>query len=84
MTKTLERYIDKPLGTYCEDAALKEVLKRRLTKKEYKLLMQQILNRPPLEELMAKLALDEEQYKARMESVKKKLNSDRVKRELFC
>ena len=84
MTKALEQYIIKPLGAYCDETTLKATLKRRLTKKEYKLLMQQVLGTPPLGELMDKLALDEAQYAERVESLKKKLNNDRVKRELFC
>lgn len=84
MIQTLEQYIIKPLGAYCDETTLRGTLKRRLTKKEYKLLMQQVLGTPPLETLMEKLALDEAQYTERIESLKKKLNSDRVKRELFC
>ena len=80
---TLQTIIIKSLGSYRDEAILHETLKRRLTKKEYKVLCQQAEGLPPLEELMTKLSLDSERYEGIVTSLRKKLNSDRIKRELF-
>ena len=84
MIQTLQQYIAKALGEYCDEERIKEVLRRRLTKKEYKVLMQQVQQTPPLGELKAKLGLDDTGYARRLESLKKKLNSDTLKRDIFC
>lgn len=83
LTPTLEALIAKPTGIYRDEASLHETLKRRLTKKEYKVLCRQAAGAPPLEELMAKLSLDTERYGRIEASIHRKLNSDRIKRELF-
>ena len=83
LTPTLQAIITKPLGNYCDEAILHEILKRRLTKKEYKVLCQQAEGLPLLEELMTKLSLDTERYEQIVASLRKKLNYDRIKRELF-
>ena len=83
LTPTLQMIITKPLGNYQDEAILHETLKRRLTKKEYKVLCQQAEGLPTLEELMTKLSLDAERYELIVVSLRKKLNYDRIKRELF-
>jgi len=83
LTPTLQTIITKPLGNYRDEAILHETLKRRLTKKEYKVLCQQAEGLPTLEELMTKLSLDAERYEHIVVSLRKKLNYDRIKRELF-
>ncbi len=83
ITPTLQTIITKPLGSYHDEAILHETLKRRLTKKEYKILCQQADGLPPLEDLMTKLSLDSERYEHIVASLHKKLNYDRIKRELF-
>ncbi len=83
LTPTLETIITKPLGHYRDETTLHETLKRRLTKKEYKVLVQLVEGLPLLEDLMTKLSLDSERYEHIVASLRKKLNYDRIKRELF-
>ena len=83
LTPTLRTIITRPLGSYRNEATLREILRRRLTKKEYKVLIQLAEELPPLEELMTRLSLDSERYGQIVASLRKKLNYDRIKRELF-
>jgi len=78
---TLESLVEKPLGPWRSREAIDLVLRRRLTKKEYRLFVAE-LEGEPLAPLMEKLRLDEERAKTMRESIRKKLNRDTVKREL--
>jgi len=84
LTTVLSGHITKPLGSFCEEHTLKETLRRRLTKKEYKILMQEILDTPTLPELMSKLSMDQTRYQTSRKNMIRKLNHDPIKRELFC
>jgi hypothetical protein len=77
----LESIVDKPLGPWRSREAIDFVLRRRLTKKEYRLFVAEVEG-DPLEPLMEKLRLDTERVEALRESIRKKLNRDTVKREL--
>jgi hypothetical protein len=83
LTQELNRHITKPLGLYHDDVALTSILRRRLTKKEYKVLMACVLKTPTREELQNKLSLDDKRYDAIWNTITKKLNNDTIKRELF-
>ena len=76
MSRTLERIIEKPLGSYRPEAELRLALKRRLTKKEYKVLMARVEGTPSKEELMAKLRLERNRYEEIWHTIGKKLNLD--------
>jgi len=77
----LEALVDKPLGPWRSREEIDLVLRRRLTKKEYRLFVAE-LEGEPLGPLMEKLRLDEERAKTMRESIRKKLNRDAIKREL--
>ncbi|WP_292661077.1 hypothetical protein [Nitratifractor sp.] len=83
IAETLAPKIRKPLGRFRPETDLKPALKRRLTKKEYKILFAEIDGTPDRETLMRSLRLDENRYRKLYESLEKKLNLDKVKRELF-
>jgi len=76
--------ITKPLGTLCDEETLIWHLRRRLTKKEYKVLHAAITGSPDAEALRARLRLDPDRHDTLLRSAEKKLNSDTLKRELFC
>ncbi len=83
LIQELSKIIEKPLGNYRTPEDVDLVLRRRLTKKEYKVLLAEIEGKPNRNTLMTKLKLDEKRRSELWENVRKKLNSDRVKRELF-
>ncbi len=84
LTQQLNTLILKPTGAALqEDAQLIPILKRRLTKKEYKLLIARAEGTPTREALQQKLALDDDRYERLWQNIVKKLNSDTIKRELY-
>ena len=83
IARGLERIIEKPLGAYRPDAELKFTLRRRLTKKEYRILLAEIEGTPSKEALLDKLRLEPDRYDQLRDNVRKKLNLDSIKRELF-
>ncbi len=82
LIRAIENHISKPLGRLKCPEALDEILRRRLTKKEYKLFIAESEGKP-LEPLMEKLRLDRERAEALRRSARQKLNLDRIKRELY-
>ncbi|HIP13037.1 MAG TPA: hypothetical protein EYG97_00920 [Arcobacter sp.] len=65
-----------------EEDELKSILKRRLTKKEfkyYKMRNEEASN----EEIISSLVLDEKRYDAMVIAVYKKINSEKIKNELI-
>ena len=64
-----------------EEASLKEVLKRRLTKKEYKILDVLACSKNT-EEVCTKLKLDTDRYNEIVTVLIKKLNQEKLKQEL--
>jgi hypothetical protein len=79
----LLRLIAKPLGTLRDEATVRLVLKRRLTKKEFKVFEAIALNTPPPETMRQRLRLNTERYRSIRESIVRKVNRDTLKRELF-
>jgi hypothetical protein len=79
----LNRRIRNPLGRLKDEADLRWVLKRRLTKKEYKILDAVAAGTPTPDALRERLGLDAQRYAAMCETITRKLNQDRIKRELF-
>ena len=74
--------IDKPLGKLRAEADLEWVLRRRLTKKEFKVLAGDLRGTPE-EAIKSKLKLDDERLARIREIICHKLNQDRIKRELY-
>jgi len=74
-------YIKKLIGTLKEEQDLLKVLKARLTKREYKLLLGLAEGLAP-EEIMQKLKLDKDSYKMLDAKLLKKLNQEKLKQEL--
>lgn len=64
-----------------DEMSLKEVLKRRLTKKEYKIL-DALAYSKNTGEVCAKLKLDTDRYNEIVSILAKKLNQEKIKQEL--
>lgn len=81
-TESILKHIDKLVGTLKEEEELKEVLKRKLTKKELKVFigMETGVSK---EELMTQLKADEERIDELYKNVCKKLNQELFKKELI-
>ena len=77
-----QKHIRKLIMPLKDENELKEVLKVRLTKKEYKLL-QGWAEETPQSEIMQKLSLDEEKYGELSIKLIKKLNQEKLKQEIM-
>jgi len=79
--EAIDRIILKPVGVLKGDDELVPVLKARLTKREYKLLlaMSEGLSQ---EETFERLKLDNQSYLQLLNKLNKKLNQERIKQEL--
>ena len=77
----IERIILKPVGVLKGDDELVPVLKARLTKREYKLLLA-LSEGLSQEEIFEKLKLDNQSYLQLLNKLTKKLNQERIKQEL--
>lgn len=81
LTESITKHIDKLVGTLKDEDELKEVLKRKLTKKEFKVFMAKEEGKETTE--IASIIKDEEQRVEELyKSVCKKLNQERIKQEL--
>jgi len=78
INEEIEKHIKKLVRPLKEEKELTEVLKVKLTKKEFKLL-KSWANEMPSEELQAKLSLDEERYGELSTKLIKKLNQEKLK-----
>lgn len=78
----IEQYIRKLIRPLKSEEELKDVLKTRLTKKEFKVLKGKVENTPQ-EDVMAKLNLDGEQYAELFTKLIKKLNQEKLKQEIM-
>ena len=84
LTHLIHQNILKPLSTTLHDeTTLIPILKRRLTKKEYKLLTARAEGESSEERMREKLALDTERHEILWQKIVKKLNNDTIKRELY-
>lgn len=74
-------HIDKLVGVLKENNELKEVLKRRFTKKEYKVFIA-IEEGSEIEDIAKQLGDDEDRVNELYKSACKKLNQEKIKQEL--
>ncbi len=79
--QTITKHIRKLVGSLKEEAALLPVLKARLTKREYKLLLGWAAGSSE-DEISKMLKLEAESYGALSEKLIKKLNQEKLKQEL--
>jgi hypothetical protein len=82
LVQEVQKHIRKLILPLKEEDALREVLKVRLTKKEYKLL-QGWSEETPSTEIMVSLNLDEEKYGELSAKLIKKLNQEKLKQEMM-
>lgn len=80
-TKSLLSHIDKLVGTLKQEDELKEVLKRKFTKKEFKVFVA-FEESKSLEEIVSSLNEEEQRVQELYKSACKKLNQERIKQEL--
>ncbi|RXK11515.1 hypothetical protein CP965_13305 [Halarcobacter mediterraneus] len=81
-TQSLTKHIDKLVGTLKSEKDLKEVLKRKLTKKELKTFVA-IEEGKSVQETMELLNADEDRINELYKTVCKKLNQEKIKKELI-
>ena len=82
LTTLLQTNIKKLTSPLKNEDELIEVLKRKLTKKEFKVLMLTVENMPK-EEQLKKLSLDEKRYDEVKTKALKKVNFNELKEELM-
>ena len=82
LQKLLSQIIKKPFGNYQDESSLKLILKRRFTKKEFKLF---ILKAKSVEEQRIReiLKLSEEEFFTIWSKITKKVNKNLLKEEIF-
>jgi FixJ family two-component response regulator len=77
----IEKHIKKLNNPLKKEDELKEILKRRLTKKELKILLAWADNQE-LTPLLEKLNIDSNRYDSIRENIIKKLNQEKLKQEI--
>jgi ABC-type uncharacterized transport system substrate-binding protein len=82
LTTLLQTNIKKLTSPLKKEEELIEILKRKLTKKEFKVLMMTVSNIPK-EEQLQKLSLDEKRYDEVKTKALKKINFNELKEELM-
>ena len=80
-TNSLLKHIDKLVGTLRDDEELKEILKRKFTKKEFKVFVA-FEEGKSIEEITAIVKEDEESVQEHYKVACKKLNQEKMKKEL--
>ena len=80
-TNSLLKHIDKLVGTLRDDEELKEVLKRKFTKKEYKVFVA-FEDGKSIEEIKAIVKEDDQKVQEHFKVACKKLNQEKFKQEL--
>ena len=80
-TKELEKDINKIVGTLKSEEQLVEVLKKKLTKKEFKFYKLKIQN-TSVETICAELHCDNTRYEEIKKQTILKLNQEKIKKEL--
>lgn len=80
-TESLTTHIDKIVGILKDEEELKEVLKRKFTKKEYKVFVA-FEEGNSLEDVKKLVGEDEERINELYKSACKKLNQEKIKQEL--
>ena len=80
-TKSLLKHIDKLVGTLRSDEQIQEILKRKFTKKEYKVFVA-FEEGKSIEEIKAIVKEDDEKVQEHYKVACKKLNQEKMKKEL--
>lgn len=81
LTDSLLCHIDKLVGNLKDEDELKEVLKRKFTKKEFKVFVA-MEKKVPMEEITALIKDDEDRVKTLYKNACKKINQEQFKQEL--
>ncbi len=74
-------HIEKLVGTLKDEEELKEVLKRKFTKKEFKVFLA-MENKKDIEEIAKLISDDKQRVEKLYKSACKKLNQEKIKQEL--
>ena len=82
LTDELEKQIRKLIKPLKEEEALHEILKVKLTKKEFKV-FKNWANNENEEQLLERLKMDKERYSTLSEKLIKKLNQEKFKQEIM-
>jgi DNA-binding NarL/FixJ family response regulator len=80
-TKSLLKHIDKLVGSLRSDEQLQEILKRKFTKKEYKVFVA-FEEGKSIDEIKLIVKEDEEKIQEHFKVACKKLNQEKIKQEL--
>jgi len=80
-TESLLKHIDKLVGTLKSEEEIQEVLKRKFTKKEYKVFVA-FEEGKSIDEIKSLVKEDEEKINEHYKITKKKLNQEKFKKEL--
>ena len=80
-TKSLLKHMDKLVGTLRSDEQIQEILKRKFTKKEYKVFVA-FEDGKSIEEIKAIVKEDDQKVQEHFKVACKKLNQEKIKREL--
>ena len=80
-TKSLLKHIDKLVGTLRSDEQIQEILKRKFTKKEYKVFVA-FEDGKSIEEIKAIVKEDDQKVQEHFKVACKKLNQEKMKQEL--
>lgn len=81
LKESIKSHIERLVGELKESDELKEVLKRRFTKKEYKIFIA-IEEKQKLEDIASKLGDKTDRIEELYKSACKKLNQEKIKQEL--
>lgn len=81
-TQSLLKHIDKLVGTLKAEEELQEILKKKFTKKEYKVFVAFEENKS-LEEIKTLVNDDEERIEELYKNACKKINQEKIKKELI-
>jgi hypothetical protein len=81
LQKSLHFHIDKLVGTLKSEDELKEVLKRKFTKKEFKVFTA-MEEKKSIEKIKVLINDDEQRIEELYKSACKKLNQEKIKQEL--
>ncbi|MEA2028688.1 MAG: hypothetical protein U9N49_06905 [Campylobacterota bacterium] len=82
LQEEISKHIKKLPYPLKEEDELKTVLKKRLTKKEFKIIEYNIANLP-MDEKLSNLNIDQERYDVLEKGLIKKLNYEKIKHQLM-
>ncbi len=82
LTTELEKHIRKLVKPLKDEDILHDILKVKLTKKEFKI-FKNWANSEDIEQLLERLKIDEERYATLKEKLIKKLNQEKLKQEIM-